>query len=73
MTKFREHVFNKGPTLILVKVTNGRICGGYTSNNWDGSDKWVSDTNAFVFSLHNNTKYTPTSTGHAICTRSNGF
>ena len=73
VAKFKERVFNKGPTLIICKVTNGRICGGYTSKNWDGSNKFVNDSEAFVFSLHTNTKYTPTNNDKAIYTYSNGF
>lgn len=29
--KFRKNVFNQGPTLILLKTTEGAVCGGYTS------------------------------------------
>ena len=32
---FREKVFNKGPTLIILKTSEGAICGGYTSKNWE--------------------------------------
>jgi hypothetical protein len=35
-TEFEKRVFNKGPTLIVLKTTEGAICGGYTSMNWDG-------------------------------------
>jgi hypothetical protein len=31
---FKQKVFNKGPTIIILKTTEGAICGGYTSKNW---------------------------------------
>jgi hypothetical protein len=34
---FIAKVFNKGPTLIILKTSEGALCGGYTSKNWDGS------------------------------------
>ena len=59
--KFRDLVFNKGPTLIIFKVDNGRICGGYTSKNWDANgNRKFGDPDAFVFSVDLNTKYLPT-------------
>ena len=62
--KFSSLVYYKGPTLIIVRTTSGRICGGYTSKNWDaGRNKPVVDTNAFVFSVDTNTKYLPTNGG----------
>ena len=70
---FKEKVFNQGPTLILVRTSVGRVCGGYTSINWDGSDEYKRDNDAFVFSLDNNTKYTPTNYDHAIYTMPGGF
>ncbi len=38
---FKLKVFNKGPTLLILKTTEGAKCGGYTSKNWDGSAKWI--------------------------------
>jgi len=64
IAKFRELVYNKGPTLIIVKTTKGRICGGYTSKNWDANGcRYVADADAFVFSVDTNTKYLPTNGG----------
>jgi hypothetical protein len=64
IAKFRELIFKKGPTLIIVKTTKGRICGGYTSKNWDADkNRPVFDTDAFVFSVDTNTKYLPTNGG----------
>ena len=71
--KFTSRVFNKGPSLIVVKATTGRICGGYTSKHWKESRVYIRDDDAFVFSLHNNTKYTPSNYDNAIGTRYKGF
>jgi hypothetical protein len=61
IAKFKDLVFNKGPTLIIVKASSGKVCGGYTSKNWDASgNKQVGDPDAFVFSVDLNTKYLPT-------------
>ncbi len=46
-----------------MKTTKGRICGGYTSNNWDvDGDRFAFEYDAFVFSVDTNTKYLPTPT-----------
>ena len=48
---------NQGPTLVLIKSTEGFIIGGYTPLNWDKSDEWKSDGDTFLFSLTNNNIY----------------
>jgi hypothetical protein len=65
-TKFKEKVFNQGPTLIILKTTNGAVCGGYTSKNWDGSVIYKDDIDAFVFNMTH--KYIPNDTKRAIIT-----
>ena len=47
---------NKGPTVVLAKLTDGDILGSYTPLNWDTESNWVSDPNMFVFSLTENKK-----------------
>jgi hypothetical protein len=69
--KYRKKVFKKGPTLIILKTSEGAICGGYTSKNWDGSNKWTDDIDAFVFNMTH--KYIPNDTKKAIYTYSYGF
>jgi hypothetical protein len=64
--KYTERVFNKGPTLIILKTSEGFICGGYTSKNWDCSNKWTDDIDAFVFNMTH--KYIPNNRQKAICT-----
>jgi hypothetical protein len=68
---FKEKVFNKGPTLIILKTSEGAICGGYTSKNWDGSEMYTDDIDAFVFNMTN--KYIPNNKQNAIYNWNNGF
>jgi hypothetical protein len=71
ISKFRSKVFNKGPTVIILKTTEGAICGGYTSKNWDASDNWTDDIDAFVFNMTQ--MYIPNHHQKAIWTCSSGF
>jgi TLD len=43
---------NKGPTIVLIKSTKGRVSGGYTSESWETppGNKWKQDQTAFLFS-----------------------
>jgi hypothetical protein len=68
---FIDKVFNKGPTLILLKTTKNAICGGFTTLNWENSTGWRRDTEAFVFNV--DTKFTPNNYDNAIVTQTNGF
>ena len=61
-----QRVFFKGPTLIIIKTIDGEICGGYASKNWDGSDLWVKDSEAFVFNME--AKFITNENDHALFT-----
>jgi hypothetical protein len=67
---YKQKVFNQGPTLIILKTTEGAICGGYTSKDWDGSGKWTEDIDAFVFNMTQ--KYIPNDSKKAIYTNQYG-
>ena len=41
---------NKGPTVTLIKSSEGFVIGGYTSLNWDTNSAWRSDNETFLFS-----------------------
>ena len=47
---------NKGITLLLVKLIDGNILGGYITKDWDNHSEWKQDQDAFVFSLTQNVK-----------------
>ena len=51
---FHKLCDNKGPTLTLIKGTEGFIIGGYTPLDWDNHSGWKKDYDTFVFSLNNN-------------------
>jgi hypothetical protein len=55
---------NKGPTVVIVKVENGRLCGGYCSIGWKSSGDWQHDNNSFLFSLDSLKKYNGSQQGH---------
>jgi hypothetical protein len=67
---FHNYCDNKGPTLIVVYATSGYYFGGYTTENWDCSNTYKKDANAFIFSLNNN-KYAKASNDNAIYCASN--
>ena len=69
---FHNYCDNKGPTLTVVYATSGYYFGGYTTENWDCSNAYKKDANAFIFSLNNN-KYAKASNDNAIyCNSSYG-
>ena len=54
---FHNNVDGKGPLIILVKTSNNNIIGGYTSKPWSSSNKYMKDSEAFLFSLTNEKLY----------------
>jgi hypothetical protein len=50
---FHARCDNKGATITLVKLPNGRRFGGYASLSWDSSNTWINDYNSYLFSLDN--------------------
>jgi hypothetical protein len=42
-TNFHHLCDEKGPTLVIVKVNNGRLCGGYCSIGWKSSGNMQHD------------------------------
>ena len=56
---FHLNCDNRGPTITLVKTTDGKRFGGFTTLNWDinGNNK-PNDVNAFLFSLNTKKKLT---------------
>jgi hypothetical protein len=51
---FHSKCDNKSPTLSICKAHESSfIFGGFTTVNWDSSNNWKSDRNAFIFSLTN--------------------
>ena len=51
---------SKGPTLTIIKSTNGYLFGGYTRQSWISRYSYVRDTHAFLFTLTNPYSIRPT-------------
>jgi hypothetical protein len=49
---------------MIVKVGNGRLCGGYCSIGWKSSGGWQHDNKSFLFSLDSLKKYNGSHQGH---------
>ena len=54
---FHEKCDNKGPTLVLTKIKDGKILGGYTPLSWDSSSGAKKDLDSFLFSLTDKKKF----------------
>ena len=52
-TDFHSRCDNQGASVTLFYCSNGRKCGGFTSQSWDSSGKAKSDSKSFLFSLDN--------------------
>jgi hypothetical protein len=67
-TDFHRCCDNQGPTLTIIKATDNKIFGGYTSLNWESSGgyNYKSDSNAYLFSVDTSQKYPVTQPSSAI-------
>ena len=84
MTKDEENNFhnkcdNIGPTLTVIKIKKNKISesynriGGFTSINWDSSEQFKIDEQAFIFSLTQKKVYRAKSPFHSIyCSQNYG-
>ena len=70
---FYEKCGGKSPTIVLVKTTEGKKFGGYTSIPWESKGKISKDNNSFIFSLNKMKKYKIAKPENAIQTDSNYF
>ncbi|XP_054748961.2 MTOR-associated protein MEAK7-like [Lytechinus pictus] len=48
---FLAHIQNKGPSVIIVKDTDGRVFGGFGSESWQIGPNFIGNTHCFLFSL----------------------
>ena len=53
----KSSIDGKGASLTLVRTTNGRIFGGFTSINLCSTDKYNFDIKSFIFSVNLMQKY----------------
>ena len=48
---FHKLCDNQGKTLVLIKTELELIIGGFTTKDWNITDKWITDKKSFLFSL----------------------
>ena len=52
-TDFHSHCDGIANTLTVMKAKSGNIFGGFTEQEWNSDAVWITDPNAFIFSLVN--------------------
>jgi len=48
---FHEKCDGKGPTVVIIKTTTGKIFGGYTDVSWNSGNQWGYSSTSFLFRL----------------------
>jgi hypothetical protein len=51
---FHDKCDGKANTVTLIKTSKGYVFGGYASSKWTSERKFISDSNAFIFSIRRN-------------------
>ena len=54
---FHDKVDNKGPTITLFESEDGYKFGGYTSQSFQTDNKWIKDSDSFLFNFTNLNKF----------------
>lgn len=49
--QFTERCLNRGPTLILIRDTFGRVFGSFASQDWKRNGQFFGDSNCFLFTF----------------------
>lgn len=57
METFHDYIDNKGPTLLLIKSTNGKKFGGFNPISWNSDNEYYGHENTFLFSLDKKKRY----------------
>ena len=70
--QFHSCCDNKGPTLTVVYASSGYYFGGYTTQNWDCSGSYKKDSEAFIFSLNNNSMQKASNDNAIYCAQNYG-
>jgi len=50
---FHKLCDDKGPTMTVIKSSEGWLFGGFTTQSWRGAPTWRADPQAFIFTLTN--------------------
>jgi hypothetical protein len=52
-TDFHSKCDESDNTITVIKAKNGNVFGGFTEEKWHSRSEWITDPNAFIFSLVN--------------------
>ena len=64
---FHQLCDNKGPTLTIIKTSDGKRIGGFTFRDWNkNTNNFISDNKAFLFDLSKNQRYNCVNADKAI-------
>lgn len=65
---FHSRCDGKGPTVVLFRTKLGRLCGGFTKASWESPEigEYKFDSQAFVFAVDSQVKYSPKNNSKAI-------
>ena len=63
---FHSKCDNKENTVTFIKDKKGKIFGGFANQKWNQNNGWISDSNAFLFSLDNYENYFYANNGNQI-------
>lgn len=55
ITSFTDKVLGRGPTILIIKDTNGNIFGGFGSESWKKSPKYYGNNQCFLFNIKGDT------------------
>ncbi|GCB67923.1 MTOR-associated protein MEAK7 isoform X1 [Scyliorhinus torazame] len=50
-TRFCSLILRKGPSLLVIKDSDGYVFGGYASHSWDARPQFQGDSKCFLFTL----------------------
>jgi hypothetical protein len=50
---FHSQCDDKGPTVTIVKLSTGKIIGGYASASWKSENSYTDTSESFLFSVSN--------------------
>jgi len=54
---FHTNCDKKGPTITLLKLSTGKVIGGFIDQSWESRNAYINSTKAFLFSVTAKAKY----------------
>lgn len=68
-SNFHQKSDNQGPTLTVIRTTQGKVFGGFTKCSWNQNGSWYQDPSTFVYSIDEKQKF-KVQGGHIMCNSS---